>query len=94
MGHTGTELTVSVVKRAFVLMDFSGRQKILTKGDNNDVDDTLLYPVGQHFVDRDEIVGVVVGYAPFLGWATIVFHEYPWLKAVGAVALLLLCLKW
>lgn len=76
-----------------MLMVVFRRQKVLTKGDNNDVDDTLLYPVGQKFVDRDEIVGVVVAYAPFLGWATIVFEEYPWLKPVGAVALLLSCLK-
>ncbi len=71
------------------------RQKVLTKGDNNAVDDTLLYPAGQNFVDRDEIVGVVVGYAPLLGWATIVFNEYPWLKGVGLVVLaLLLFLRW
>lgn len=43
------------------------RQKVLTKGDNNAVEDTLLYPAGQNIVDRDEVVGVVVGYAPFLG---------------------------
>lgn len=62
----------------------------MTKGDNNEVDDTLLYPVGQNLVDRHEIVGVVVGYMPFLGWATIVFDVYPWLKAVGLVAVPLL----
>lgn len=62
----------------------------MTKGDNNEVDDTLLYPVGQNSVDRAEIVGVVIGYAPFLGWATIVFEKYPWLKALGLVALSLL----
>ena len=63
------------------------RQKILTKGDNNEADDTLLFPAGQRFVDRDEIVGVVAGSVPFLGWATILFSEYPWLKLVAIAAL-------
>ena len=64
-------------------------QKILTKGDNNDEDDRMLYPAGQDFVDRSEVLGVVVGYLPFLGWATIVFKEHPWLRAAGILGSLL-----
>ncbi|KAI9670539.1 MAG: hypothetical protein M1831_005759 [Alyxoria varia] len=57
------------------------RQKILTKGDNNDDDDRQLYPPGRAFVGRDEIVGVVRGYIPWLGWPTIALTGAAWLKA-------------
>lgn len=46
-------------------------QHILTKGDNNEVDDVALYPAGKKTVLRAEIKGVVRGYVPYLGWATI-----------------------
>ena len=64
----------------------------LTKGDNNDRDDTPLYPPGQPYVKRQEIIGTVKGYIPYVGWVTILLSEHPWLKAtvfgaVGASAL-------
>ena len=64
----------------------------LTKGDNNDRDDTPLYPPGQLYVKRHEIIGTVKGYIPYIGWVTILMTEHPWLKAmvfgaVGASAL-------
>ncbi|KAJ5220668.1 Signal peptidase I [Penicillium citrinum] len=63
------------------------RQFILTKGDNNPVHDRTLYPRGQSFVAREEIVGLVKGYLPFAGWFTIALSDYPWLKAVGVAVL-------
>ena len=42
-----------------------------------------LYPPGQAYVAREEIVGLVRGYLPCVGWATIALSEYPWLKGVG-----------
>ena len=65
--------------------------KILTKGDNNDVDDTALYPPGQGYVDRSEIVGSVRGYIPYVGYITVILSERPWLKAavLGISALVL-----
>jgi signal peptidase len=58
------------------------RQYILTKGDNNPTHDMSLYPLGQAYVAREEIVGLVRGYLPCVGWATIALSEYPWLKGV------------
>ncbi|KAI0013347.1 putative signal peptidase I [Xylariaceae sp. FL0662B] len=55
-------------------------QLILTKGDNNEVDDVALYPNDRKYVYRSEIIGVVRGYLPYLGWATILINEYPYLK--------------
>ena len=59
----------------------------LTKGDNNDRDDIPLYPPGQLYVKRQEIIGTVKGYIPYIGWVTILMTEHPWLKATvfGAV---------
>ncbi|PGH15939.1 hypothetical protein AJ79_02106 [Helicocarpus griseus UAMH5409] len=69
------------------------RQRILTKGDGNMADDTLLYPQSQKFVSREEVLGVVRGSLPLLGWVSIVFTQYPWISNLGTglvVALLLL----
>ncbi|KAL1990924.1 hypothetical protein VTN49DRAFT_5927 [Thermomyces lanuginosus] len=58
-------------------------QKLLTKGDNNNADDTNLYAEGQSYLDRQEdIVGSVRGYFPMVGYVTILLSEYPWLKTV------------
>lgn len=51
------------------------RQLIVTKGDNNDEDDVSMYPLGRAFVTRDDIVGVVVGYVPYLGWIPIALQD-------------------
>ena len=57
--------------------------QLLTKGDNNAADDTELYARGQDFLNRKEdVVGSVVGYIPFVGYVTILLAEYPWLKTV------------
>jgi signal peptidase len=56
------------------------RQLIVTKGDNNAFDDISLYPKGREFVSRDEVLGLVRGYVPFLGWVVIALQEVGWLK--------------
>ncbi|KAI1469842.1 uncharacterized protein F4812DRAFT_304712 [Daldinia caldariorum] len=60
-------------------------QLILTKGDNNEMDDVALYPGKRRYVYRDEIIGVVRGYIPYLGWITICLNETPYLK-IGLLA--------
>jgi signal peptidase len=57
--------------------------KLLTKGDNNLADDTELYAAGQSFLNRKEdVIGSVVGFIPFVGYVTILLSEHPWLKQV------------
>ena len=57
--------------------------KLLTKGDNNQADDTELYARGQSYLDRKEaIIGSVRGYVPAVGYVTIMLSEHPWLKTV------------
>jgi signal peptidase I len=68
---------------------------VLTKGDNVPLDDVALYPEGQKWVYRDQIVGVVRGYVPFLGWIAIWLREYPWVRngLVGSLVVLSVMMK-
>lgn len=66
---------------------------LLTRGDNNNADDTELYPRGQWYLDREkEVIGSVVGYVPFVGYVTIMLSEHPWMKTVllGIMGLLVI----
>lgn len=78
-----------------------GDVKILTKGDNNPVDDRGLYAPGQYFLSPDEIVGKAKGcesfftlccltassFVPYIGMATILMNDYPKLKYALLIAL-------
>ncbi|XP_061363241.1 uncharacterized protein LOC133306881 [Gastrolobium bilobum] len=68
---------------------------ILTKGDNNPMDDRVLYNHGQHWLQQHHIMGRAVGFLPYVGWATIIMTEKPILKyiLVGALGLLVLTSK-
>lgn len=65
------------------------------QGDNNWADDIGLYAPGQKWLERQHIMGRVVGYLPGLGMVTIIMNEYPWLKAVviGLLGLMVLTSK-
>ncbi|KAF4653834.1 hypothetical protein FOL46_008997 [Perkinsus olseni] len=58
----------------------SGRVRILTKGDNNMVDDRGLYNYGQLFIERKNIMGRAQGFLPYAGMVTIWLNDYPWLN--------------
>ncbi|KAH7322534.1 hypothetical protein B0I35DRAFT_425950 [Stachybotrys elegans] len=62
------------------------RQLILTKGDNNELDDTALYPDGQMFLHRHQIVGFVRGSIPFLGWIVMIVQNPLYLLHLWNVA--------
>ncbi|EFA82526.1 microsomal signal peptidase subunit [Heterostelium album PN500] len=70
----------------------SGDFNILTKGDNNTVDDRGLYAEGQIWLNREHIIGRAKGFLPYVGMVTIVMHDYPQLKIllVGVLALFVL----
>jgi signal peptidase I len=65
------------------------RQRLLTRGDNNEADDIGLYPPGQRFLYGSDIVGAVKGYMPYIGYTTIILSEYPWLRValIGTIGL-------
>ncbi|OLP85549.1 Signal peptidase complex catalytic subunit SEC11A [Symbiodinium microadriaticum] len=57
-----------------------GTLALLTKGDDNGVDDRGLYLQGQLFLTRPEIVGLVVAYLPYLGILVLMLNDYLCLK--------------
>ncbi|UYV66354.1 SEC11A [Cordylochernes scorpioides] len=58
----------------------NGTAKILTKGDNNSVDDRALYAPGQLWLNKKDIVGKAKGFVPHVGIVTILMNDYPKLK--------------
>ena len=45
----------------------SGEVDLLTKGDNNAVDDRGLYATGQTWINKEHIIGRAKGYLPYIG---------------------------
>ncbi|CAH1761193.1 7908_t:CDS:2 [Entrophospora sp. SA101] len=70
----------------------SDKQYILTKGDNNQVDDRGLYNKNQFWIHKEHLVGKVTGFLPYVGMITIVMNDYPQLKylLIGALAIYML----
>ncbi|KAK9717289.1 Signal peptidase complex catalytic subunit [Basidiobolus ranarum] len=60
----------------------NGNTLILTKGDNNPVDDRGLYNRGQYWIAPEDIIGRVKGHMPYLGMVTILMNDYPQAKMV------------
>mmetsp|Transcript_51573 Transcript_51573/g.78312 ORF Transcript_51573/g.78312 Transcript_51573/m.78312 type:complete len:179 (-) Transcript_51573:98-634(-) len=58
----------------------TGDQVMLTKGDNNPVDDRGLYNPGQLWITPSDVIGRVIGYLPYVGYVTILMNDFPWLK--------------
>ncbi|KAI2633925.1 putative signal peptidase complex catalytic subunit SEC11 [Xylaria nigripes] len=63
--------------------DSAGLHSFLTKGDNNVVDDVVLYPGQRTTVYRSEVVGFVRGYVPYVGWIVIAFQTLWWVRCVA-----------
>eukprot|EP00667_Euglena_gracilis_P017270 EG_transcript_18163 len=68
---------------------------LLTKGDNNQVDDRALYSQGQLWLERRHILGRAKGYLPYVGMVTIIMNDYPYVKymLIGFLGLLVLTNK-
>ncbi|GAO18716.1 uncharacterized protein UV8b_00019 [Ustilaginoidea virens] len=83
---------IPIVHRIVRKFGSGDKAKLLTKGDNNNADDTDLYARGQDYLERQDIIGSVVGYFPFVGYVTILLAEHPWLKTVmlGIMGLLVM----
>mmetsp|Transcript_8389 Transcript_8389/g.19748 ORF Transcript_8389/g.19748 Transcript_8389/m.19748 type:complete len:184 (-) Transcript_8389:101-652(-) len=60
----------------------NGTLSILTKGDNNQVDDRGLYAKKQLFIGKKEIMGRAQAFLPYVGMITIWLNDYPWLKYI------------
>ncbi|EXB53738.1 Signal peptidase complex catalytic subunit SEC11C [Morus notabilis] len=76
---------ISIVHRVIKVheREDSGEVYVLTKGDNNDVDDRMLYAPGQKWLERQHIMGRAVGFLPYVGWLTIIMTEKPIIKVLA-----------
>ncbi|OAQ99426.1 hypothetical protein LLEC1_05536 [Akanthomyces lecanii] len=81
---------IPIVHRVVRKFGSGDKAQLLTKGDNNAGDDTELYARGQDYLERQDIIGSVVGYVPFVGYVTIMLSEHPWMKTamLGIMGLL------
>ena len=72
-----------------------GETLILTKGDNNRIDDRTLYAPGQNWLKKEDILGRAVGTLRYVGMVTIYLNDYPALKfvLVGLMGLFVLTNK-
>lgn len=61
-----------------------GCRLFVTKGDFNAVDDVALYPAGRVGANRSEVMGLAVGYVPWLGWPSLWVNEIWWVRYVIA----------
>ncbi|KAF2870619.1 signal peptidase I [Massariosphaeria phaeospora] len=66
----------------------TAEQLILTKGDNNLVDDTSIYPPGRPFIQQQDIIGLVRGYIPVMGLFALLAKEGPWVLYLSLAFLL------
>ncbi|KAG8161164.1 hypothetical protein KVR01_009428 [Diaporthe batatas] len=71
---------IPIVHRVVRKFGTGEHARLLTKGDNNQADDTELYAKDQDYLERKDIIGSVVGYIPFVGYVTIMLSENPWMK--------------
>ena len=61
---------------------------LLTKGDNNAVDDRGLYNHKQNFIGRREVMGRAFLFLPYIGLVIIVLNDYPWMKYLLIAAMM------
>eukprot|EP00245_Coleochaete_scutata_P018267 TRINITY_DN93_c2_g1_i1.p1 TRINITY_DN93_c2_g1~~TRINITY_DN93_c2_g1_i1.p1 ORF type:complete len:199 (+),score=33.65 TRINITY_DN93_c2_g1_i1:70-597(+) len=71
----------------------SGNVRLLTKGDNNRMDDSYgVFAPGQLWLDRHHVMGRAIGYLPYVGYVTIIMTDFPWVKVllIGALGIMIL----
>lgn len=72
---------IPIVHRVTIVQEQKGGDLyILTKGDNNQVDDRALYRPGTLWLKRKDLMGKMRMYLPYMGMFTIWLNDYPLLK--------------
>jgi signal peptidase len=75
--------SIPIVHRLMIKQDIKYDDRkfyLLTKGDNNHIDDRGLYPQGQTWIHRQDVLGFIEAYCPYVGYVTIMMNDYPPLK--------------
>lgn len=72
---------IPIVHRVLSLhTNHQGDSMLLTKGDNNSVDDRGLYANKELWLKDTSVMGTTVVYLPYIGQVTIVLNDYPIVK--------------
>eukprot|EP01121_Diplochlamys_sp_Union-15-3_P022456 TRINITY_DN956_c0_g1_i2.p1 TRINITY_DN956_c0_g1~~TRINITY_DN956_c0_g1_i2.p1 ORF type:complete len:180 (-),score=11.87 TRINITY_DN956_c0_g1_i2:98-637(-) len=71
---------IPIVHRILEVHEREDQVDILTKGDNNQVDDRGLYNPGQEWLNKHHVIGRAKGFLPYIGMITIIMNDYPSLK--------------
>ncbi|OMJ95040.1 hypothetical protein SteCoe_1745 [Stentor coeruleus] len=71
---------IPIVHRIISVHEEKDELYMLTKGDNNRVNDRGLYSQGQFWITRKDLMGRVWFYIPYVGIITIWLNDYPPLK--------------
>ncbi|WFC98064.1 signal peptidase I [Malassezia yamatoensis] len=79
--YRARDTEVPIVHRVLETHSAPKGQLLLTKGDNNPMDDIMLYN-GARWLHSDQIVGCVMGYLPYVGYVTLIMNDYPMLKYI------------
>ena len=90
------EQEIPIVHRTIATQPLGkGKYNILTKGDNNPVNDRGLYAYKQNWLERDQVQGKILGVLPYIGILTIYLNDYPVLKWVilGIMGLMVIVSK-
>jgi signal peptidase len=74
------ERNIPIVHRIISVHQEGDEYFMLTKGDNNRVNDRGLYSPGQLWIQRKDLMGRVYFYIPYVGIITIWLNDYPPLK--------------
>ncbi|XP_057855439.2 uncharacterized protein LOC131065061 isoform X2 [Cryptomeria japonica] len=80
---------ISIVHRVIKVHEQEGAKDVyyLTKGDDNDEDDYEggIYADDQKWLRQQDVAGRIVGFLPYIGWATILMSEKPIIKSAPSV---------
>jgi len=90
------EQEIPIVHRVIAVQEKEENEiYILTKGDNNSIDDRGLYARGQLWLNKSDLMGRVRGYLPYIGMVTIWLNDYPMLKwvLIGLMSLFVIIAK-
>ena len=84
---------IPIVHRVIATQELeNGDYNCLTKGDNNEVNDRGLYERKQLWLTRDNLMGRIKGFLPYIGILTILLNDYPKIKwmILGLMAIMVL----
>ena len=85
---------IPIVHRLITVQEIEkdGEAYLLTKGDNNHIDDRGLYDDDYLYLNKKHILGKIRAQIPYIGIFTIIMNDYPYVKYVVIGGMLIMVL--